>query len=245
LLEGRVGLLIDGIPLAIMMPVNFNMFFRVPEDSSHHYIASGMVTLLRYCALILATLLPAVVVAISMYHQEMIPSKLLLSMVESKQQVPFPTAVEILGLLFSFMLLQEAQLRLPSPVGGAVNIIGALIVGQAAVEAKIVSPVAVIVFAISAIACYTVTDFDLGMTCQVCRLIMVIAGILAGLYGVIILTVLIYYHLCSLTSLGVPYMLPFGDGQREGFWKLFMRAPLRREKNRPQSTRPVDRRNQA
>jgi hypothetical protein len=233
------------MPLAIMMPVNFNMFFRVPEDSDHHYIAAGMVMLLRYVALVLSTLLPGAVVSIFMYHHEIIPTKLLMSMIESKHDVPFSTAVEILGLLLAFMLLQEAQLRLPSPVGGTVNIIGALIVGQAAVEAKIVSPVAVIMFAISAISCFTITDFDLNMACQICRILMVFAGILAGLYGVIVLSTLFYYHLCTITSLGVPYILPFGDGQRDGFWRLFLRAPLRREKKRPQSTNPTDRRNQA
>ncbi|MCL2343677.1 MAG: spore germination protein, partial [Firmicutes bacterium] len=244
LLEGRVGVLVDGIPHALLMPVNFHQFFKFPEDNAYHFFAGSMLMVLRYIALILSTLFPAVAVAVTMYHQEMIPTKLLLSMIGNAQQVPFSVATEVLGLLLAFLLLQEAQTRLPTPVGDTISLIGALILGQAAVEANIVSPISVIIFAAAAIAGYTAGDMDLSMACRIIRVIMVIVAIFTGLFGVMAALILIFHHLSGLTSLGAPYMVPATDGQQKGFWRLVPRAPLRRKKYRPESLNTGDRRNQ-
>ena len=164
-----------------------------------------------------------------MYHQEMIPTKLLLSVIESKQQVPFSTAAEVLGMLITFELLQEAGLRLPNPVGETVSIIGALIVGQSAVNAKVVSPIAVIVVALAGIAGYTTPNQDFGGALRICRFLIVFAALLGGMFGVMIGFVLLIYHLCSLESFGIPYMGPLSENSightifREPLWKNKLR----------------------
>lgn len=128
LLNGRVGLLIDGIPIAFLVPVTFPELLRVPQEDSQNYIVSSALSVIRWAAVLLALALPAFYTAIAMYHQEMIPTQLLLSVISSKQDVPFSTALELIGMLIAFELLQEAGLRLPDPIGDTVSIIGALIV---------------------------------------------------------------------------------------------------------------------
>ena len=160
LLEGRAGVLVDGLPIGLVAPVTLADFMRVTGDSCNHYLIATALTLLRWLALGLSMLLPALYVAVALYHQEMIPTRLLLSVIEAKQNVPFSTALEILGMLISFELLQEAGLHLPNPIGDTVSIIGALIVGQSAVEARVVSPIAIIVVAFAGIAGYTLPSQD-------------------------------------------------------------------------------------
>lgn len=130
LLNGRVGLIIDGIPIAFLVPVSFPEFLRVPQEDSQNYVVSSALSVIRWAAVILALALPAFYTAIAMYHQEMIPTQLLLSVIASKQDVPFSTALELIGMLIAFELLQEAGLRLPDPIGDTVSIIGALIVAS-------------------------------------------------------------------------------------------------------------------
>ena len=143
--DGRVGILIDGIPIALVVPASFAEFMKVTSDSSMHFTFSSMLSVMRYLALIVSVYVPAVYVAVAMYHQEMIPTRLLLSIISAKQDVPFSTGLEVIGMLVALELLQEAGLRLPNPIGDTVSIIGALIVGQSEVEAKVASPIAIIV----------------------------------------------------------------------------------------------------
>ena len=135
LLNGRVGVLVDGLPIGFLAPGCLAAFMRVPEDSASHFAVSSMLLALRWAALAISLLLPGAFVAVTMYHQEMLPTKLLLSMSAAKQYVPLSAAAEAIAMLLSFELLQEAGLRLPDPVGQTASIIGALIVGQSAVEA--------------------------------------------------------------------------------------------------------------
>jgi len=233
LMEGRVGIMADGLPVGFLAPGTFTQFFKVPEDKSSHYLVGSVLTVLRYIALLLTLLLPAVYVAVAMYHQEMIPTELLLSIIGSKQSVPFPTAVEVLSMLLAFELLQEAGLRLPDPVGQTVSIIGALIVGQSAVEAKVLSPVVIIVVAAAGIAGYTMPNQDMGAALRICRFLLVIAAIVFGIYGLALGMCLILYHLCSIEVFGVPYMTPFVGGKWKIIEKAFIREPAknRREKD--------------
>ena len=233
IIEGRVGIIADGLPVGILAPGTFSQFFKVPEDKAHHYVIVTLLTMLRYAALLMSLLLPAFYVAIAMYHQEMIPTKLLQSIIDSKQSVPFPTAIEVILMLLSFELLQEAGLRLPNPVGETVSIIGALIVGQSAVEAQIVSPVVIIVVAFAGIAGYTMPNQDMSAALRICRFILVIAAILAGMFGLAIVSCLIIYHLCTLSTFGVPYMDPFAGSDARNIIKALSREPVmeRQEKD--------------
>lgn len=245
LLEGRVGILIDGLPIGLLVPGTLAEMMRVPEDRAQHFIISSFLKFLRYIAAFITVMLPAVYVATSMYHQEMIPLRLLLSIISSKQQVPFSTALEIIGMLLAFELLQEAGFRLPNPIGESVSIIGALIVGQSAVEAKIVSPIAVIVVAIAGLTGYTVPNQDLGAALRMCRFFMVFCALFAGMFGITVGMVLICYHLCSLESFGVSYLSPLTDSNSLGVFSLLFSLPLRRDKMRQPDMKTPDKRNQA
>ena len=215
LLNGRVGLIIDGIPIAFLVPVSFPEFLRVPQEDSQNYVVSSALSVIRWAAVILALALPAFYTAIAMYHQEMIPTQLLLSVIASKQDVPFSTALELIGMLVAFELLQEAGLRLPDPIGDTVSIIGALIVGQSAVEAKVISPIAVIVVATAGIAGYAQPSQDLGAALRICRFALVIAAIAAGLFGVVISLCLFVWYLCTIDSFGRNYTAPWSGGRRK------------------------------
>jgi spore germination protein KA len=227
LMEGKVGVLVDGLPLGFLAPGTFSQYLKTPEDYSGHFLVTSILTLLRYFSLLLTLLLPAFYVSVAMYHQEMIPAKLMQSMIDAKQSVPFPTAVEVLAMLVSFELIQEAGLRLPSPIGETVSIIGALIVGQSAVEAKVVSPVVVVVVALAGIAGYTMPDQEMGAAMRVCRFLLVAASIAFGLYGICAGTAAILYHLCSLECYNVPYLTPFTGKRPHHLSRAFLRGPLR------------------
>lgn len=244
LMDGRVALLVDGIPVGLAMPVTFAEFMKVTGDSSMHFLVSSAITCLRYFALLLSMALPAFYVAVAMYHQELIPTKLLLSIIEAKQNVPFSTAIEVLGMIIAFSLLQEAGLRLPSPIGDTVSIIGALIVGQSAVEARVISPIAIIVVAISGIAAYALPSQDMGYAVRLLRFIMVLTAILGGLYGVGLVLCLVVFGLSSMDSFGVNYTAPLSDGLPHSLRRLLLRTPKRRNKYRDPLLNTPDKRRQ-
>ena len=228
--RGKIGLLVDGLPVGLLLPVTFSAFLQVTGDSSMHFLVSSSLTLLRWLALAVGALLPALYTAVAMYHQEMIPTRLLLSIIEAEQDLPFSTALEVLGMLAAFSLLQEAGLRMPNPIGDTVSIIGALIVGQAAVEAKVVSPIAIIVVAVSGIACYTLPSQDLGFALRLSRLALLLGAIFAGLYGVALVACLSLLHLAALDSFGVSYTAPLASGRPGGLKRLLLRFPERRRR---------------
>lgn len=244
LMDGRVGLIIDGIPVGLVLPVTFAEFMKVTGDSNQHYLVATAVTVVRYLALAIAALLPALYVATAMYHQEMIPAKLLLSIIEAKRDVPFSTALEVIGMLVAFTLLQEAGLRLPNPIGDTVSIIGALIVGQSAVEARVVSPIAIIVVALSGIACYTLPSQDMGGAVRLTRFILVLSAIAAGLFGVAAACCYMVFRLCRIDSFGVNYTAPLSEGVPFALTELLVRVPKRKNKYRDPLLRTPDKRRQ-
>lgn len=244
LLEGRVGLIVDGLPLGFMLPAPLTAFMKVGEDRAGHFFIASFLRLIRWVSLLVTVLLPALFVAMSMYHQEMIPTRLLLSMIEAKQKVPFAAPLEMLGMLLAFELLQEAGLRLPNPVGDTVSIIGALIVGQAAVEARVVSPVAVIVVAAAGICSFTLPSQDLGGAVRLMRLGMVVLAIALGLYGLMLGSVLLVWHLCSMESFGLAYTAPLSEGGAGNWLKSLVRPPLWLTKRRDSDLGGKDRWNQ-
>lgn len=226
LLEGRVGIIVDGLPMGYLAPGTFAQYFKVPEDVANHFLVASALTGLRYIALFITLLLPAFYVAVAIYHHEMLPLKMMQSIIDAKQSVPFPTAIEVLLMLSAFELLQEAGLRLPNPIGETVSIIGALIVGQSAVEAKVVSPVVVIIVAAAGIAGYTVPNQDMASALRISRFILVIFAILGGMFGVATGVVLLVYHLCTLESYGVAYMTPFAGRNARRRGKALGRGPM-------------------
>ena len=241
LLDGQVGLLVDGLPLGYLAPVDLGLLMASPEDRAVDYISASCVRVLRYSALLLALLLPGLYVAMATFEQQMLPVKLLLAIIESKEDVPCPTLLEVLGLLAAFELLQEAGLHLPQAIGTAVSIIGGLVVGTAAVEAQLVSPAALIVSATAGICGFTLPSRDLSDAVRLWRFgITALAGV-AGLFGVLAGGLLLLTHLAGLTSLGVAYLAPFSDARG---WRAVLRPRLARQKRRDEALRPQDIKNQ-
>lgn len=242
LLNGRVGLLVDGIPIAFLVPVSIPEYLRVPQEDSQNYLISTALSLVRWVAVLLALALPAIYTAIAMYHQEMIPSKLLLSIIQSKQEVPFSTAMEVTGMLIAFELLQEAGLRLPNPIGDTVSIIGALIVGQSAVEARVISPIAVIVVATAGIAGYAQPSQDFGAALRLSRMLLLLAAIGGGLFGVAAGLCIFVWYLCTIDSYGRNYTAPWSGGRPDNLARTFLRRPPSEDKMREPDLNCPDRR---
>lgn len=216
LTDGKIGILIDGLPVAYIVPGILAMFFQAPEDYSENYILASFVRILRYICFGLSMMLPGFYIAITTFHSEMIPTKLLISIIQSKEGVPFAIAFEIIGLLIAFELLIEASLRLPKSIGATISIIGGLIVGDAAVNAKLISPVVVVVIAITGIAGFVIPNQELSNATRISRLLFVIAGTLGGLFGIAFVIIVIIYYLSNLTSFGVPYLSPLAGNEGKG-----------------------------
>ena len=229
LARGKIGVLCDGLPIGFLLPAALPDMLRVQEDRARHAAVATALVLLRYLALFLSLALPALYVAIAMYHQEMIPYKLLQNVIDSKQSVPFSTAAETLGMLLSFELLQEAGIRLPDPVGQTVSVIGALIVGQSAVEAKVLSPIVIIVVAMAGIAGYAQPSQELGAAIRLWRVALVLGAVVLGLYGVMAGLMLLLWQLCDTENLGVSYLSPLTDSRPGSLRRAFLRPPLRKE----------------
>lgn len=241
LLDGQVGLLTDGLPLGYLAPVGLGRLMRSPEDRATDFFSASMLRLLRYAALGVSLLLPALYAAMAMFHQQMLPTKLLLSIIESKQNVPFSTLLEVLGLLCAFELLQQAGLHLPQAVGTAVSIIGGLVVGTAAVDAKLVSPAALIVTASSGICGFTLPNRELSDAVRLWRFVLTVLAGLWGLFGVTVGLLLLLTELAGLESLGRSYLSPFGRAEVKG---ALVRPRLVRQKWRDGALKPMDDQNQ-
>ncbi len=209
LLDGQVGLLADGLPEGFLLPVCLGKLMHSPEDRTVDYVSASFVRMLRYAALTVSLLLPGLYAAMALFHPEMIPTKLLLAIIQSKQDVPFSTLLEVAGLLLAFEILQEAGLHLPQAIGTAVSIIGGLVVGTAAVDAKLVSPAALIVAAAAGICGFALPDRDLSDALRLWRLVLTVFGGTAGLFGLSAGTILLLVHLAGLSSLGEAYLAPF------------------------------------
>ena len=208
LLEGRVAIIVDGTPFVMMVPCFITDFFQSSED---HYQRADMATLLRllrYLCFFISLLGPALYIAVLTFHQEMAPTQLLISLAAQREGVPFPTFVEAIAMEVAFEILREAGVRMPRAVGQAMSIVGALVLGTAAVEAGLVSAAMVIVVAITAIANFVIPSINLAITVRILRFGMMILAATFGLFGIFIGLIIMVIHLCSLRSFGVPYSAP-------------------------------------
>lgn len=221
LLSGRIGLLVDGLPLAYLAPVDLGYFMYSPEDYGVDVLSSTCIRVLRYGALILSLLLPAFYIALAVFHQEMIPLPLLQAIINARQSVPFSVVTEVLGLLIAFELLQEAGVHLPQSIGQSVSIIGGIVVGTAAVEASLISPAALIVVSLAGICGFALPNRDFAEAVRLCRFGLALLGAAAGLFGVTVGVILLLIHLSGVDSLGESYLAPFSD---------MTRLPIRRPK---------------
>ncbi|KRE39791.1 spore gernimation protein KA [Paenibacillus sp. Soil522] len=252
LLEGRVAVMVDGSPMALMAPTTFFTFFQSPEDYYQRFDIATFVRIIRYAAYVVSILLPALYIAVTTYHQEMLPTTLLISLAAQREGIPFPGLVEALLMEITFEVLREAGLRMPRAIGPAISIVGALVLGQSAVQAGIVSAGMVIVVSFTAISNFVMPEFNMAATSRIIRfLFMIMAGIF-GFFGIFISVLFMLIHLTSLRSFGVPYMSPMAPGPtKQGIWRdTFIRLPwwaivlrpldlnLRNPKRRPNGKKP-------
>jgi len=241
LLDGRVGLIVDGLPLAYLAPVDLGYLMDSPEDRGRDFITASGIRVLRYLALVTGLLLPGVYIAVSTFHQEIIPLPMLRSIIESKRAVPFTTVAEVAGLLIAFELLQESGVHLPQAIGQSVSVIGGIVIGSAAVEAGLVSPVALIAVSIAGICGFVLPNRDFAEGIRVWRFVIAILASVAGLFGVLAGVMCLLMHLVSLKSMGISYLRPNRDSMEGGG---ILRPLLKKSKKRNQNLKPEDGRNQ-
>ncbi len=243
ILEGRVAILVDGSPMALTMPFLFLEGFQNPDDYYARPFFATFVRWLRLLGFLLSIFLPGIYVALSAFHPELYPAELLISVAAAREGVPFPVVLEALLMLILFEILREAGLRMPRSLGQAVSIVGALVIGQAAVSAGLVGAPMVIVVSTTAIASFLVGP--LADLAALLRLIMTVVAGFLGLFGIIIILMEILSHLVSLRSLGVPYLSPVAPLNIRGLKDIFLRAPLWAMDSRPEFLDPVDKRRQS
>ncbi|MFD0698946.1 spore germination protein [Paenibacillus sp. GCM10027628] len=240
IMEGRIAILVDGTPFVLMAPALFTQFYQSAEDYYQRADFATLLRFLRYICFFISLLAPSLYIAITTFHQELLPSSLLISLAAQREGIPFPAFIEAVVMEITFEILREAGVRLPKTVGQAVSIVGALVIGQAAVEAGLVSPAMVIVVAITAISNFVIPSFNMGITIRILRFALMIVAASFGLYGVTVGLIAIVLHLCSLRSFGVPYMSPMApfilEDQKDTIfrlpqWALFARPRLISQKN--------------
>lgn len=232
LLEGRIAIIVDGTPFVLLVPALFVQFFQSAEDHYQRFYFSSLIRVLRFVSFFIALLGPSLYVGITTFHQEMIPTSLLISLASQREGVPFPAFIEAMMMEITLEILREASLRMPKAIGQAISIVGTLVIGQSAVAAGIVSAGMVIVVSITAIASFMFPSFNMSIAVRMIRFLFIALAASFGLYGIMLGLILLVMHLVSLRSFGVQYMSPFAPltlhDQEDAIlrvpkWQLFTR----------------------
>lgn len=233
LLAGKFAIFVDGSPYVLTAPTVFNDFLSVSEDYYQKFLMSSLIRCIRYFSFLLATLLPAFYVAIITFHQELIPTALIISLIAQREGIPFPAVIEALLMEITFEILREAGIRMPRAVGGTISIVGGLVIGQAAVEAGIVSNIMVIVVALTAISSFVIPVYTFAISTRLLRFLFLLLASTLGLYGVFLGMIAMVAHLASLRSFSVPYLAPFAPFTLQDQKDTFFRMPNWTMKMRP------------
>ena len=236
LLEGRAVILVEGTPFSLIAPISFFSLLQSHEDYYQRFMIGTIIRWLRYLFLGVSLLFPSLYVAILTFHQEMVPAQLLLSMASSREAVPFPAIVEALLMEIAFEALREAGVRLPKQIGSAVSIVGALVIGQAAVQAGLVSAPMVIIVAITGISSFMIPRYVAGIAIRMLRFPIMLLASTLGLLGIMMAIIAIAIHLCTLRSFGVPYLAPLAPLKVRELKDVLWRSPLWMMDTRPHLT---------
>lgn len=236
ILNGRVAVLCDNSPSALLAPTTLNCFLQVSEDRYNRFEMASFQRMLRYAALLFAFLLSGTYLAVIGFHTQILPTRLLLSFAEARRGVPFPSLLEVLFMELAFELIREAGLRMPGPLSGTIGIVGGLIIGDAAVGANLVSPMTVVIVALSALSSFAIPDESFSAPFRLLKYGFILLGGWFGIFGIICGLYLLLGHLAGLKSFGIPYLMPYvGKGlagyrdERNALW----RAPFARLNQRP------------
>lgn len=231
LLEGQIVIVMDGAPQVLAVPVSFLHLFHTPDDTSMRWQYGTFLRLIRLAGALCTLLLPGLFVAAATFHPEALPVTLLTAILESQAQVPLSIPAETFLMLLMFNLINEAGTRVPGVVGNSLGTVSGLILGQAAVEAKLIHPLLIIVVAVSSLGSYAIPDYSLGMAVRIGQLIFLAAGCVFGLYGMVLLAAVMTVRLCSMTSLGSPFAAPVAPVRTHNP-DLFIRYPIWRQRLR-------------
>ena len=230
--EGYVVILPDNSPSVIIAPATFWSFFHTPEDTYHRWIAGNFIRILRLAAMTMTLLTPAIYIGLTNFHPEMIPTDLLLAIAASREKVPFPVIFEVIGMEIAFEIIREASIRIPTSIGSTIGIVGALILGQAAVQANIISPLIVIVVSITGVASFIISNVDLNMSVRIARFYFLACAILMGFLGIAVGIVIFFGYIISIKSFGVPFLAPVTphyDSSRD----MYLRSVIKKQMIRP------------
>ena len=234
LLEGRIALVVDGSPEVLIAPALLVQFLQTAEDYYSRIWAGTFARWIRYIGILVAVLFPALYIAITSYHQEMLTTAMAISIAAAREDKPFPAFLEALIMEVALELLREASIRLPRAISNTLGIVGALVIGQAAVEAQIIAPQVVVVVALTAIGTFTVPSFEFSYPIRLIRFPLMILAAIAGLYGVMVGALFLLIHLVNLKSLGCSYLEPLAPFKFKGLKDVLIRAPRWQMMTKPQ-----------
>ncbi|MGI6486464.1 MAG: spore germination protein [Tepidanaerobacteraceae bacterium] len=240
LIEGNVAILCDNSPFALLAPTTFLSLFQSPEDYYERWYIASILRTLRFGAALVSFTLPGLYIAMTAFHPDMLPTDLLLSIAATREGVPFPSVIEALIMMIALEVLREAGVRLPGPIGQTIGIVGGLIVGEAAVRASIVSPIMVIVVAVSAISSFTIPNYSVAISFRILVFVFIALATVAGLYGIMFGLLALATHLVTLKSFGAHYLSPFLSFRWAEIKDTFLRWPMPSMEIRPGYTRPED-----
>ena len=213
IMEGKIGILIDGLPTAIIVPAVLNMYYQATDDYSNNYAIAGFLRVIRYICSVIAMVLPAAYIAVMCYHQELLNNTVASSIIALKQEVMLSTVQQVIFIILAFEVLMESGIRMPRTIGPAVPLIGGLIIGEAAMIANLLSPLALIVSAITAVSGFMIPNQDFFNAVRVFRYVFIISAIFAGFFGIALGAIALIYYLCTIESFEVPYMVPFAANE--------------------------------
>lgn len=234
LLEGKIIIMVENSPFVLITPAVLVDFLHTPEDYYQKTSNINFTRILRAISLFLTIITPAFYIAVTTFNQEMVPNELLISLAIQQDGVPFPTAFEVIIMMATFEILRESDIRIPSPMGAAISIVGALVLGDAAVSAGIVSPIVIIVVAITSICGLLFTDVDFVNAIRIWRLIFIIFSVLAGLIGIVVAGILFIVKLASVSTNNVPYLAPLTPLYPNALKDAIVRYPINKLKKRPE-----------
>lgn len=240
LMEGRVIVLVDNSPFALTIPTTFAQFFQSPEDYNERWIVASFIRFLRWTASFFAVFTPAVYIAVVTYHPGLIPTRMALSISATRAGVPFPSILEAVLMEMTIELLRESGARLPKGIGQTIGIVGGLVIGDAAVNAGLTSPIMVIIVALTAIASFVIPTYSAAIGLRTMRFPLMIMAAILGLYGVMLAFIFINIHLVSIKSFGMDFMTPQAPTIFSDMKDFVIRGPARKMKKRPVQSYPID-----